>query len=364
VVLLNELYLKCGIAQVTGSRIGIVFVIKVKIEMNKRNGKAATINDVARLSGVTNITVSRVFNTPEKVKPETRSLVMRMADYLHYVPNALAQGTKNNASRIIGIVTDDTFNAVYSYVINALCLISEKKGYSVMIFTTQGSRDSEAKALNTLVGYKAAGIVLSVVDDSPDYDTSHIRNIEKSSTRLIQFDREYDSQLPGVFIDNLQAGERVAEVINARGFTSLLIIGGKQSSRITRQRIAGITANIAAEVAVEVLYADYRYENARATIARHFAQQQRNYQCIVGINGPITLGAIGVASELNLKEQAFISIDAIPHAEDFNIFYPCVVHDYQQWAATVAENMMSAIEQQDYEARVFMPGKLKNFDWE
>ena len=64
--------------------------------------KMATIKDVAKQSGVSIATVSRVINGSIKVKPETREAVLKTIKELNYTPNAIAQGLqkkKNNGKR-------------------------------------------------------------------------------------------------------------------------------------------------------------------------------------------------------------------------------------------------------------------------
>ena len=55
-----------------------------------KNNKKITIYDIARISGVSPKTVSRVINGGERVKPETYQAVMKVIDELSYVPNAYA----------------------------------------------------------------------------------------------------------------------------------------------------------------------------------------------------------------------------------------------------------------------------------
>ncbi|MWL74275.1 LacI family DNA-binding transcriptional regulator, partial [Escherichia coli] len=85
--------------------------------MKKAGNKAPTITDIARLAGVSSITVSRTFTDPDKVKPKTREKILQIAGEVKYVPNVFAQNIKTAQSPIIGIVTDDTFNQSYAYVI-------------------------------------------------------------------------------------------------------------------------------------------------------------------------------------------------------------------------------------------------------
>ncbi|MGK9175082.1 LacI family transcriptional regulator [Yokenella regensburgei] len=329
--------------------------------MKETGKKAPTITDIARLAGVSSITVSRTFTDPEKVKIDTREKILRIAAEVDYVPNIFAQNIKTTLSPIIGIVTDDTFNQSYSYVIQELCKHAESKGYSVMIFTTGGSRDSEVKAINTLTGYKAAGVVLSVIDDSPDYDTSHLRILCNSAIKLIQFDRQFDTTLPAVYVNDERAGEMIATVIKKKKHQKVLIIGGPEQSRITRARTKSIGENLPSATQITYLYTDYRYENARDMIAAHFAAGVSNYDAIVGINGAISLAAHNVSINWSLKDVDFLSIDDIPNAEAFGFFYPSVVHDYKLWAKIVAENLIAAVEGKPWQPRTVINGFLKNF---
>lgn len=329
--------------------------------MKTPGNKSPTITDIARLAGVSSITVSRTFTDPDKVKAKTREVIRQIASEVGYVPNVFAQNIKTTQSPIIGIVTDDTFNQSYSYVIQELCLRAEEKGYSVMIFTTGGKRESEINAINTLVGYKAAGVVLSVIDDTPDYDVSHLKILQNSATKLIQFDRQFDTTQPAVFVNDERAGKLIASVISDRAYRRVLVIGGKEHSRITQARVQSICDNIPVSTQVTRLYTDYRYDNAKAAIAAHFSLGAMEYDAIVGINGAISLAARGVATQWSLDKVDFLSIDDMPNAEDFGLFYPSVVHDYKQWATAVAENLVAAIEDRPWQQRTEINGFLKNY---
>lgn len=323
--------------------------------------KSPTITDIARLAGVSSITVSRTFTDPDKVKAKTREKILRIASEVEYVPNVFAQNIKTSQSPIIGIVTDDTFNQSYSYVIQELCQRAEAKGYSVMIFTTGGNRESEVKAINTLVGYKAAGVVLSVISDAPDYDASHLKILHNSATKLIQFDRQFDTALPAVYVNDERAGELIASVIRDKSYRHVLVIGGQEHSRITQARVQSICGNLPESTQVTRLYTDYRYDNAKEKIAAHFSSGTTDYDAIVGVNGAISLAARSVATKWSLTNVDFLSIDDIPNAEDFGLCYPSVVHDYKQWATIVAENLVAAIEERPWQPRTVINGFLKNY---
>ena len=66
-----------------------------------RTGKAVTLRDVAKVAGVSPITVSRALNHPDLVTPETLERVRAVVSRTGYVPNVLAGGLRSRRSRII-----------------------------------------------------------------------------------------------------------------------------------------------------------------------------------------------------------------------------------------------------------------------
>jgi DNA-binding LacI/PurR family transcriptional regulator len=67
-------------------------------------GAAATIEDVARLAGVSRATASRVVNDSPKVSPEAREAVQAAITKLGYVPNRAARSLMTRRSDSIGVV--------------------------------------------------------------------------------------------------------------------------------------------------------------------------------------------------------------------------------------------------------------------
>ena len=69
--------------------------------------RSSTISDIARLSGVSNRTVSRVINRSSKVGEATRQKVQRIIDETSYRPNAQARGLAGGRSYLLGLIYDN-----------------------------------------------------------------------------------------------------------------------------------------------------------------------------------------------------------------------------------------------------------------
>ncbi|WP_455356659.1 LacI family DNA-binding transcriptional regulator [Streptomyces sp. SYSU K217416] len=69
--------------------------------------KAATVYDVAQRAGVSIATVSMTFRRPQKVKEETRKVVLAAAEALNYVPSASARGLAHGRTGALGLYSFD-----------------------------------------------------------------------------------------------------------------------------------------------------------------------------------------------------------------------------------------------------------------
>src|SRR2546423_6226876 len=63
-----------------------------------------TINDIARLAGVSKATVSRVLNHKPDVEAATRSRILRIVEEQAFIPSIAATGLAGGRSRLIGVL--------------------------------------------------------------------------------------------------------------------------------------------------------------------------------------------------------------------------------------------------------------------
>lgn len=299
-----------------------------------------TIGDVASRVGLANITVSRALNQPELVKPATRERIRVVARELGYVPNAFARGLKRSRSRLIGFVTASVDNPFYAEMIKSVSRHAKQHNYALLLFDTDGEPWLEANAIETLLSYQAAGIILSPVSDQPDYHPDYIAQLQDSDVEIVQLDRMlHNSDFSAVVLDNHWAGECVANHLLQHSMQStdaapqsrLLVVAGPEHSRISRDRLAGLRHTLAAsghDIVVDVLWGDYTLEPARLKVAEYL-DSHGIPRAVFGMTQLITLGALRALKEHGVSRGTLdvISIDRLPYLDIFDIRVPCVVHD-------------------------------------
>lgn len=301
-----------------------------KIMKNRAN---VTIIDIAKRANVTNITVSRAFNKPDLVKPETREKILKIAKELNYIPNAFAQNLKNNQSKIIGFVSDSTFNPVYGIILKRLCKMADERGYMVMIFETGGSKSAERRAVQTLFGHKASGILLSVVSDHDGYHPDYLDLAQSYDIPLVLFDRDIPgSDLPGVFLNNIEIGVRAGKYLSKKDYSNYLIFAGPQDSDISLDRISGLLGGLrATDQSVDIIHTAYTLDDSYPVILDYLSGLETLPDCIVGINGLISLSVIKALAALGIDGVGLFSIDAVPYADIFGYNVPCIDNHPSEW---------------------------------
>lgn len=125
-----------------------------------------TLADVARLVGVTTVTVSRALNTPEMVAPETLERVREAVGQIGYVPNLLAGALSRNRSGLVVALVPTVAGAVFIETMQALTEGLAQAGYQLLIGQGGYDESREQSLLDAVIGRRPDGIVLTGVAHS------------------------------------------------------------------------------------------------------------------------------------------------------------------------------------------------------
>jgi DNA-binding LacI/PurR family transcriptional regulator len=207
--------------------------------MHKRT---ITTNDVARLAGLNQSTVSRALSGSPLVTPETARKVRAACRKLDYIPNALARGLKTSRTFSLAVHLAGGTHAVMAdpFVPAFLSGVSRQAvlgGYSVVLsyFDPAGM---EIQLLNLIRGRRADGVVLT----SPSCCEEEIRFLRKMNIPFVRgrHDSPLDAFSACVDIDNRHAGFQAARFLAARGHERIGLITEPEDSLVGRDFNAGV----------------------------------------------------------------------------------------------------------------------------
>ncbi len=127
-----------------------------------------TLSDVARLAGVSAITVSRVLNTPAAVSPATLAKVRSAIERSGYVPNLVAGGLASNRSRLVAALVPTIAGPVFLETIQALTDALAEAGCQLMLGQSGFGGAREGALLDAIIGRRPDGIVLTGIMHSAE----------------------------------------------------------------------------------------------------------------------------------------------------------------------------------------------------
>jgi len=137
-------------------------------ELRERSAGAVTLEDVAKIVGVSSITVSRALNHPEQVANKTLVKINRAIADTGYIPNLLAGGLASKKSKLIAAIVPSLANSVYSETVQLFKDKLQEAGYQVLMGESGFSEKDEEVLVTSILSHRPAGILLTGVDHSPN----------------------------------------------------------------------------------------------------------------------------------------------------------------------------------------------------
>ena len=133
-----------------------------------RGADNVTLGDVAKLAGVSPMTVSRVLNQPDLVSPETQLRVHQVIERTGYVPNLLAGGLASRRSRMVAALVPSITNGIFVETVQALTDRLWEDGYQVMLGLSGYPAMREDALLSAVLGRRPDAVCLTGIDHSTE----------------------------------------------------------------------------------------------------------------------------------------------------------------------------------------------------
>jgi DNA-binding LacI/PurR family transcriptional regulator len=200
--------------------------------------KTATIQDVAKLAGVSKSTVSKYLNENQHVSAETRKRIGQAIKELGFKPNSLARGLAFKATGLIGLVISDFDNLFNMELIKSIDAEAEKFGYNIVLVCTRDDADSEMIMPEILAEkYKHLdGIILTNARENG----IEISKIAENFEHLVLVHRHTPAcSTDYAVVDGYVGGRLAAEYLIGLGHRKLAMISGPRTIYQFKERVRG-----------------------------------------------------------------------------------------------------------------------------
>lgn len=185
--------------------------------MNRRT----TITDVARASGVSPATVSRVLNGNPRVAPDLVERVEAAIREANYRPNGAGRALRRQRADLWAAIIPDVRNPFFHRLVSAFEEIGHEHGYSVMLCNTQEDLARERSAIDAVIGHQVSGVLIAAVSGS----RSSLKPLQLQGVPVVSIDREV-SGFSGdcVNVDNASIGRMAAQHLLEQGWRNPVVL--------------------------------------------------------------------------------------------------------------------------------------------
>ena len=318
----------------------------------EKNKKKITIYDIARISGVSPKTVSRVINGGERVKPETYQAVMKVIDELSYVPNAYAQNLtkKETINILISVKKMESFPLIWFQTLLDKVLQTCKEVGVNAIVEYFGEGDSIKDSIISSTGSLVDGVIVFYEGK----DDSRIQYLKKNNMPFIVFGESHTDGVIYVSNNDFQAGYDLMEAVEEKGFKKMwLLMGGP--SLVNKNRENGVREFVKErryDIDLEVIYGLFTIESVYDYVKEHLSTS--NIPDIIFVSGDEKVqGVIRGCYEKGIlipDQLTIVGFDNIPIAKYYTPALSTIAPNYTELAKEMIEGVLAIINGEQRES--------------
>ncbi len=260
--------------------------------------RPATIEDVAKIAGVSIATVSRAIRMPEKVAESTRKKVTAAIARTGYTANAMAQNLRMQRSKMVMVLAHSIADPNFPGILIGLEKVANARGYGVLIGNTEANVEAEEKYLRFLATGMADGLLLL---------TGHLPVAGWAKSPANTFPATVSVAKPVaqdnfsyVGVDDANGAKLATDYLISLGHKDIAFISGSQGDIVSELRFQGYCNALTSQFKKSSpwrVQGDGSHEGGRAAVERLFIRDTLP-TAFVCYNDDT---AIGVISALNTR---------------------------------------------------------------
>lgn len=280
--------------------------------MSKPGG---SIRDVARETGLSTATVSRVMNGGSNVSQATREKVLSASKRLDYMPNPAAKALSTARSNTIAAIIPTIENSVYAKYVSALERALIEKRYSLVLAIAKSQSEEEASA-QKLLGMGAEAFILSgAIHSTQMIETLRRRGIPFAFTSV--WNPENPS--PTIGYDNKAIAFHAVTYLAAKGHRHISVLHGPLADNDrTALRLKGAKSAARGGVRLNVIETELSVAGGKSA-TRKILQNSDQTTAVLCFSDVLALGAyaaLAVAQRQVPKDISVMGFDNLDWSKD------------------------------------------------
>lgn len=338
--------------------------------------KQVTIKEIAKQSGVSVSTVSRVLNNNPSVAPEKRIKIQEVIDRLGFQPSMLARGMVSKETHTFAVVVPDITNPYFTSLIYEIEHYSRQRDYSLLLLNTMtagknkdtNSSLSETDHLNIIKEKQVDGvIILGGEIDKVTVDSTYIQSLNNLNKQIpVVIIGQKQEECECIFIERNHRKGVIAltQHLLALGHRDIAFIGGEPGVKITEERLSAFkdTLSIYTQINEEhIVLTDYYMKDGYDAMRILIAQDTPLPTAIIAINDNVAMGAIRALTDAGLqcpRDIKVVSCDYFSNSE-FNVPRLTTIDQHNEYLGQFAvSKLIHIINSDDTDASFYHEPEL------
>jgi LacI family transcriptional regulator len=298
-----------------------------------------TLADIAKACDTSLSTVSRALSDPDRVNPQTRDRIQRVAREMGYMTNPIARALALGRTGVIGLIVPDIANPFFPPIIKAVQARAGRKNTAVLLADTDEHASDELERAAVL-SKQVDGLILV----SPR--TAEERLAEFIELSPVVFVNRRVEGAPSVIIDNSDGITQAVQHLTALGHRRISYLNGpRRSWSNERRRIA--LQEACAQYGVELVEFGPFEPQVQAGVRAADLVQTSGTTAVIAYDDLIALGLMARLAEHHLQVGRDVSVIGIDDSPMSDVAYPTLtsIHVPGAEAGTVAVDLL--LEQLD-----------------
>jgi DNA-binding LacI/PurR family transcriptional regulator len=292
-----------------------------------------TLQDVAKLAGVSSKTVSRVVNDQGEISEATRQRVQAAIEQLGYRPNITARNLVSGRSDTLAVVVWGIDYYGPSRTVIGVEQQSDELGYSLFLnLMYHPDEPNVDRILDALVARRVDGIIWAVPEVGDNRAWIKLDQL-KHLPPIVFLSMEPRPELPVVAVDNHSGASQATQHLLDQGRRKIGLINGPLAWWEARERYAGwqdtlLQAGLQMSPSL-VVNGDWTAASGEQGM-RRLLEQQPDVDAVFACNDQMALGALGVAHQSGRRIPQDLAIVGFDNTPESACFWPPLTTVNQQ----------------------------------
>ena len=307
----------------------------------------ATMEDVARVAGVSTTTVSHVLNGTRPVSETTTARVMAAIDETGYSQNTIARALARARTQSLGLAISGLANPYFTDLVASVERAATMARHTLLLADTHDDPEHELEIVRALVERRVDGLLLAPSAGASDHA---LRYLATQSLPVVLLDRFADASLDQIGSENVEPTAQLVDHLASCGHSRIGMVVGSPQLSTTLERLAGYELGLERNgLAFEpgLLVSGESRRDAGAQATRALLDLDAPPTAFISGNNAMTIGVMEALKERGLRvpeDVALAGFDDFEWAEFFSPRLTVIAQPVGELGEQAVQLLLSRLE--------------------